>query len=177
MPVDWKQRASEGITVFRASRLEALLEPLDHLLATQPPASPLQPQTVVAAHPGMRQWLAGALARRRGPGGIVANLDIVLPSTFLDTLAREVLGEGAVSPRGWRREALRWHLHALLERPAMQNAARADQLVLDSDDVQHILGRAVASASLCVMQTGCVPPSRDQVVERVATLRPMFRSL
>ncbi|MFW5332455.1 PfkB family carbohydrate kinase [Hydrogenophaga sp. ZJX-1] len=68
-------------------------------------------------------------------------------------------------------------LVALLERPAMQNAARADQLVLDIDDVQHILGRAVASASLCVMQTGCVPPSRDQVVERVATLRPMFRSL
>lgn len=68
-------------------------------------------------------------------------------------------------------------LAALLERPAMQNTARADQLVLDSDDVQHILGRAVASASLCVMQTGCVPPSRDQVVERVATLRPMFRSL
>lgn len=68
-------------------------------------------------------------------------------------------------------------LAALLERPAMQNTARAEQLVLDSDDVQHILGRAVASASLCVMQTGCVPPSRDQVVERVATLRPMFRSL
>ncbi|UCU92516.1 PfkB family carbohydrate kinase [Hydrogenophaga taeniospiralis] len=68
-------------------------------------------------------------------------------------------------------------LAALLERPAMQNAARADQLLLDSYDVQHILGRAVASASLCVMQTGCVPPSRDQVVERVATLRPMFRSL
>jgi fructokinase len=68
-------------------------------------------------------------------------------------------------------------LAALLERPAMQNAARADQLVLDIDDVQHILGRAVASASLCVMQTGCVPSSRDQVVERVATLRPMFRSL
>ncbi|MBE0586602.1 MAG: carbohydrate kinase [Hydrogenophaga sp.] len=68
-------------------------------------------------------------------------------------------------------------LAALLERPAMQNATHADQLVLDIDDVQHILGRAVASASLCVMQTGCVPPSRDQVVERVATLRPMFRSL
>jgi exodeoxyribonuclease V gamma subunit len=114
---DWKQRASEGITVFRASRLEALLEPLDHLLATQTPASPLAPQTVVAAHPGMRQWLAGALARRRGPGGIVANLDIVLPSGFLDTLARQVLGEGAVSPRGWRREWLRWRIHEVLAGP------------------------------------------------------------
>jgi exodeoxyribonuclease V gamma subunit len=118
MSGDWKQRASEGITVFRASRLEALLEPLDHLLKTQAPASPLAPQTVVAAHPGMRQWLAGALARERGAGGIVANLDIVLPTTFLDGLARQVLGENAVSPRGWRREWLRWRVHELLDNPS-----------------------------------------------------------
>lgn len=117
MSADWKQRASEGITVFRASRLEALLEPLDHLLATQAPASPLAPQTVVAAHPGMRQWLAGALARRRGAGGIVANLDIVLPTTFLDSLARQVQGGDAVSPRGWRREWLRWRIHEVLVSP------------------------------------------------------------
>lgn len=118
MPGDWKQRASERITVFRASRLEALLKPLDHLLTTQAPASPLAPQTVVAAHPGMRQWLAGALARERGPAGIVANLDIVLPTAFLDGLARQVLGESAVSPRGWRREWLRWRVHHLLDDPA-----------------------------------------------------------
>lgn len=118
MTRDWKERASEGITVFRASRLEALLKPLDHLLTTQAPASALAPQTVVAAHPGMRQWLAGALAKHRGAGSIVANLEIVLPTTFLDGLARQVLGESAVSPRGWRRESLRWHLHALLEHPA-----------------------------------------------------------
>lgn len=117
MSGDWKQRASEGITVFRASRLEALLEPLDHLLSTQAPASALAPQTVVAAHPGMRQWLAGALARRRGAGGIVANLDIVLPTTFLDSLARQVRGGDAVSPRGWRREWLRWRVHELLDAP------------------------------------------------------------
>ncbi len=118
MPRDWKERASEGITVFRASRLEALLQPLDHLLSTQAPASPLAPQTVVAAHPGMRQWLAGALARERGAGSIVANLDIVLPTTFLDGLARQVLGENAVSPRGWRREWLRWRVHELLDAPS-----------------------------------------------------------
>jgi exodeoxyribonuclease V gamma subunit len=118
MPGDWKQRASEGITVFRASRLEALLEPLDYLLTTQAPASPLAPQTVVAAHAGMRQWLAGALAGQRGVGSIVANLDIVLPTTFLDGLARQVLGENAVSPRGWRREWLRWRVHELLESPS-----------------------------------------------------------
>jgi exodeoxyribonuclease V gamma subunit len=118
MTGDWKQRASEGITVFRASRLEALLEPLDYLLGAQAPASPLAPQTVVAAHPGMRQWLAGALATHRGLGSIVANLDIVLPTTFLDGLARQVLGENAVSPRGWRREWLRWRVHELLAAPS-----------------------------------------------------------
>lgn len=128
MPGDWKQRASEGITVFRASRLEALLQPLDHLLRTQAPASVLAPQTVVAAHPGMRQWLAGALAKERGAGGIVANLDFVLPSAFLDRLAREVLGEGdgAGAATGWRRESLRWRIHELLGSPP--NKALADYL-------------------------------------------------
>lgn len=115
MNADPRPPVAGGLTLFRASRLEALLPPLDTLLRTAVPASPLQPQTVVAAHPGMRQWLAGALARERGPGGIVANLDIVLPSAFLDGLAHEMLGEGATSPRAWRRETLRWHVAALLE--------------------------------------------------------------
>lgn len=126
---DWKQRASEGITVFRASRLEALLEPLDHLLAEQPPEGLLAPQTVVAAHPGMRQWLAGALSARRGPGGIVANLDILLPSGFLDRLAGQVLGQGATSPVAWRREHLRWRLFTLLETsddPTLRAALEGD---------------------------------------------------
>ena len=68
-------------------------------------------------------------------------------------------------------------LAALLERPAMQAAHRADELALDASDVQHILGRAVASASLCVQQTGCVPPSLHQVVARVAQQPPSFRAL
>ncbi|PRH81683.1 exodeoxyribonuclease V subunit gamma [Arenimonas caeni] len=129
MSGDWKQRASEGITVFRASRLEALLVPLDHLLVQQPPEGLLAPQTVVAAHPGMRQWLAGALASRRGAGGIVANLDILLPSGFLDRLAGQVLGQGATSPAAWRREHLRWRLFTLLEAsddPTLRAALEGD---------------------------------------------------
>ena len=68
-------------------------------------------------------------------------------------------------------------LVALLERPAMQSAARADDVALDAADVQHILGRAVASASLCVMKTGCTPPSLPDVVARVAAMQPLFRPL
>ena len=68
-------------------------------------------------------------------------------------------------------------LAALLERPAMQDARCADELALDDSDVQHILGRAVASASLCVQQTGCVPPTLPEVVARVAHMPPLFRAL
>ncbi|MCX7512817.1 exodeoxyribonuclease V subunit gamma [Frateuria sp. STR12] len=111
---------SSGLTVIRASRLEALLEPLVSLLDAAPPANVLAPQTVIAAHPGMRHWLAGALARKRGPGGIVANLRITLPSSWLDELALSVLGSAAVALAPYRRDRLRWRIHELL--PAIDDA-------------------------------------------------------
>ncbi|HEX5304487.1 MAG TPA: exodeoxyribonuclease V subunit gamma, partial [Dyella sp.] len=112
--------ATRGLTVIRASRLEALLDPLVHLLDAVPPANVLAPQTVIAAHPGMRHWLAGALARKRGPGGIVANLRITLPSSWLDELALAVLGSGAVALTPYRRDRLRWRIHEHL--PAIDDA-------------------------------------------------------
>jgi fructokinase len=67
-------------------------------------------------------------------------------------------------------------LAALLERPAMRAARQADDLRLDAADVQHILARAVASASLCVMQTGCVPPTLAAVVARVTQAPPALQA-
>lgn len=104
-----------GITIFRASRLEALLEPLLDLMESGAPADVLAPYTVVAAHPGIQQWLVRELARRRGAGSIVANVEIQLPSAWLDDLARRVLGESAVALQPYRREALRWRIHACLD--------------------------------------------------------------
>ncbi len=104
-----------GMVVYRASRLEALLDPLLLLLDSSPPEAVLAPQTVIAAHPGMRQWLLGALARKRGNAGIAANLDVVLPSAWLDRLAEEVLGERAVALRAYQRDSLRWRIHDLLD--------------------------------------------------------------
>ncbi|MBS7458455.1 exodeoxyribonuclease V subunit gamma [Coralloluteibacterium stylophorae] len=108
--------AQRGLIVYRASRLEALLDPLLALLDQAPPDAVLAPQTVIAAHPGMKAWLTGALARRRGPRGVVANLEIALPSRWLDDLARRVLGEAAVALEPYRRERLRWRVHDLLGR-------------------------------------------------------------
>ncbi|MEO8670241.1 MAG: exodeoxyribonuclease V subunit gamma [Tahibacter sp.] len=105
--------SQRGILVYRASRLEALLQPLLQLLDV-PPENILAPQVMIAAHPGVKQWLFGAVARARGNGGIVANLEIALPSAWLDQLAREVLGEAAVALRPYQREFLRWRIHRLL---------------------------------------------------------------
>lgn len=39
---------------------------------------------------------------------------------------------------------------------------------------KDLLGSAIASASLCVMQRGCVPPSRSQVLQRMASVGVSF---
>jgi len=103
-----------GIWLFRASRLEALLDPLATLLDAMPPDAVLAPQTVLVPHAGMRQWLLAALARRRGTHGIVANLDLVLTGPWLDGLAQATLGDAGVATRPYRRELLRWRIHAAL---------------------------------------------------------------
>ena len=108
------ERGTTGLVIYRASRLEALLDPFRDLLAATWPDNPLQPQTVIAAHPGIKQWLTGALARRMGEGGIVANLDVVLPSTWIDRLAQSRLGENAVALPRYQRTQLRWNLHEWL---------------------------------------------------------------
>ncbi|WP_052108211.1 exodeoxyribonuclease V subunit gamma [Aerolutibacter daejeonensis] len=103
-----------GLVIFRASRLEALVPPLREMLRQTRPASVLAPQTVVAAHPGMKQWLTGALARLAGPTGVVANLEVILPSSWLNAVAGARLGAQAVKLPAWQRAHLRWTLHDLL---------------------------------------------------------------
>lgn len=103
-----------GMVVYRASRLEALLQPLECLLEKFPPAHWLTPHSILAAHPGIKRWLQLALAHRRGPKGIVANLEVSLPSTWIDACVRAELGVSAIALAPYQREALRWRIHELL---------------------------------------------------------------
>ena len=103
-----------GLLVYRASRLEALVPPLQALLEATRPDGVLTPQTVLAAHPGMKAWLVRELARQVGPARIVANLEITLPSAWLDELSRQLLGKHAIALPSYRRQHLRWTLHELL---------------------------------------------------------------
>ena len=103
-----------GMVIYRASRLEDLLEAMVPLLEATQPANILEPQTIIAAHPGMRRWLSDALARRAGPRGIAANLDILLPSAWIERLAEHCLGQPAMAPSRLRKEHLRWLIHEIL---------------------------------------------------------------
>ena len=104
----------EQLAVFRASRVERLLVPMQSLLQMQGPAHPLAPVQVVVGHAGLRPWLLGQLARDAGSEGIAANIAVMLPSTWLERLAQDVLGESAVALAPYRREILRWRIHVLL---------------------------------------------------------------
>lgn len=108
-----KQR--RGFVIYRASRLEALLPALRELMDATPPVHVLAPQRIIAAHPGIQQWLNGALAREYGLGGIAANLDVLLPSSWIDQLALTLLETQAVSLPNYQRQHLRWTIHELLQ--------------------------------------------------------------
>ncbi|MEY3516652.1 MAG: exodeoxyribonuclease subunit gamma, partial [Pseudomonadota bacterium] len=104
-----------GFQLYRASRLEALIPPLWVLLDQTWPDNILSPHTVIAAHPGMKQWLSGALARHQGAQGIAANLDILLPSAWIERQAHVHLGAGAVALPRYQVAQMRWSLHSLLD--------------------------------------------------------------
>jgi exodeoxyribonuclease V gamma subunit len=127
---EWTIDPDRGLWLFRASRLEALLDPLDALLTHLPPAALLAPQTVLVGHPGLRHWLRQSLAAKRGPRGIVANLEFALPGPWLDGLATSLLGLPANAARAWQRDVLRWRLLPALD--ALDDARVV--AMLDNDD-------------------------------------------
>jgi exodeoxyribonuclease V gamma subunit len=103
------------LVVYRASRLEALLQPLSVLLAAAPPDHLLAPAQLIAAHPGMRRWLLNRLAELAGPRGIAANIDIDLPGQWIDKLSARWQPTLAAALPAYATDALRWRLFALFE--------------------------------------------------------------
>lgn len=106
-----------GFFVHRDSRTEALAGALFDALDAERPAHVLAAQTIVVAHPGLGRWLLGEIARR-GSRGIAANFDLIQPWQWLERAAERMLG-GESDP-AFKKENLRWHIHALL--PALDDA-------------------------------------------------------
>ncbi len=68
-------------------------------------------------------------------------------------------------------------LAALLACPGVAQAANAEAMRVTDQELAGVLAHAVASASLCVMQTGCQPPTREQVLARLRAAPPQVRAL
>lgn len=104
------------IEIYRSSRIETLATLLAAELQRSPPASVLSPQQVLVGHLGMKRWLTQHLARHPLPGlpRVAANIDMVLPSEWLEHLAHRVLGKDAIAIAPYRRTALRWRIFELL---------------------------------------------------------------
>lgn len=109
------------LSLYHANDLESLGELACALLA-QPPADPLAVQTVLVPSRGMGRWLTLALARR---AGIVMQLDVQLPSSFIWSLARELLGQ-LPEQNAFATPILGWRLYDWLCDP--NNLARTPRL-------------------------------------------------
>jgi exodeoxyribonuclease V gamma subunit len=110
-------QGDSGLIVHRGSRTERLAEKLAGALEAARPANPLQAQTVVVAHPGLRRWLLGQFARRPGVGsshGIAANFNMILPWQWLEQAARNALADVDLIDGAYRRQLLRWHIFRAL---------------------------------------------------------------
>ena len=116
-----------GLIVYRASRLEALIDPLRTLLEAAPPSGLLDPAELITAHPGMRRWLLNRLADAAGPRGIAANIEVDLPGQWIDKLSRELLPASTDAAPRYTTEALRWSLFELFQ-PVIDGAIDAPQL-------------------------------------------------
>ena len=76
--------------VYHSNRLEALCILLCSLRESRPPADPITPETVLVANPGIGRWLNFQIANR---SGIAANIDYMLPATFVWQLYRRCLDD------------------------------------------------------------------------------------
>lgn len=141
---EWTIDPDHGLWLFRASRLDALLDPLEALLAHLPPASLLAAQTVLVGHPGLRHWLRQALSEKRGPRGIVANLEFALPGPWLDGLATTLLSLPKHAARAWQREVLRWRLLTTLD--GLDDARVQAMLEGDDGTQAYALAERLSSA-------------------------------
>lgn len=126
------------LRLLQSNRLEVLARELGRALDP----APLQPQTIVVPHRDMARWLWITLAAQRG---IAANLDCVLPGSFVWRVFHRVLDD-VPENSPYDPDVLLWRLVGLL------HAARGDEALAglgswrDTDDELRRLQLARALA-------------------------------
>jgi len=115
----------KGIAVIHSNQLEALRDVVAYWLK-QHPLSPLENELFLVQSHGMGQWLKQSLAQNNSLG-ITAAITIQLPSLFIWTVYRTVLGQKIPKEQLLAKAPLTWRLYrllpALITRPEFETLA------------------------------------------------------
>ncbi|MCK9606454.1 MAG: exodeoxyribonuclease V subunit gamma [Methylomonas sp.] len=101
-----------GIAVIHSNQLEALRDVVEHWLR-QHPLAPLENEVLLVQSNGMGQWLKQSLAQNNALG-IAAAMHIQLPSLFIWSVYRAVLGQQIPKQQPLAKAPLSWRLYRLL---------------------------------------------------------------
>lgn len=101
-----------GIAVIHSNKLESLRDVLEYWVR-QHALAPLENEIVLVQSNGMGQWLKQNLAQN-GALGIAAAIQIQLPSLFIWSVYRAVLGQQIPKEQPLAKAPLTWRLYRLL---------------------------------------------------------------
>ena len=101
-----------GIAVIHSNQLEALRDVVEYWLK-QHPLSPLENDVFLVQSNGMGQWLKQSLAQNNSLG-IAAAIEMKLPSLFIWSIYRAVIGQQIPKEQLLAKAPLTWRLYRLL---------------------------------------------------------------
>ncbi|MCD2448989.1 exodeoxyribonuclease V subunit gamma [Methylicorpusculum oleiharenae] len=101
-----------GIAIIHSNQLETLRDVVEHWLQVHPLA-PLENEVFLVQSNGMGQWLKQSLAQNNSLG-IAAGMTVQLPSLFIWSVYRAVLGQQIPKQQLLAKAPLTWRLYRLL---------------------------------------------------------------
>ncbi|MFI3187297.1 MAG: exodeoxyribonuclease V subunit gamma, partial [Methylococcaceae bacterium] len=113
-----------GIAIIHSNQLEALRDVVEYWLR-QHPLAPLENDVFLVQSNGMGQWLQQSLAQNNSLG-IAAAIDMKLPSLFIWSIYRAVIGQKIPKEQLLAKAPLTWRFYRLL--PALIAQAEFETL-------------------------------------------------
>jgi exodeoxyribonuclease V gamma subunit len=101
-----------GIAIIHSNQLETLRDVVEHWLHEHPLA-PLENEVFLVQSNGMGQWLKQSLAQNSSLG-IAAGISVQLPSLFIWSVYRAILGQQIPKQQLFAKAPLTWRLYRLL---------------------------------------------------------------
>jgi exodeoxyribonuclease V gamma subunit len=122
---------NNGLAVIHSNKLESLADVVKYWLS-QHPLSPLENDVFLVNNNGMGHWIKQTLAHNQALG-IAAGIEVVLPSSFIWRVYRQVLGEKIPQEQILAKSALIWRLYRLLPELVNQNGFEILERFLTDD--------------------------------------------